>query len=270
MKKIIAFGGWIVPVIIAIVALWPQLNDFLKKKSLSYTVIESSKLLQNKGSIESQAKIIIGENTFTNPYVSYLEIENTGDIPIKKDDFEKPIFITTSSTNLLLYNVVDKFPNNLDVKLDNKDDTLVIEPLLLNAGDKIKIQFVSDEKPVFDVFTRIIGIREVKKLFVKIKPFPLEQIFNAVIFSIVFYLFILKDFKSSIKNSGMYEECLYMALSFIFIAFPVLYIFSKQFRDNIHWSYPILTLPGLIIWIKLLLKKNSSKSTNEDSVVENN
>jgi hypothetical protein len=279
MKKLVAFGGWLIPVIIAIVALLPPMKDLLKKKSLSYSVIESSKLIQNKGNFEEQTKIIIGENTFTNPYLSQLGIENTGGLPIKKDDFEMPITIKATSinkfiakkitsTNSYLFNVAEKSPSNLDVQISKKNNTLTIEPLLLNSGDKIIIQFVSDEKLSFNVTSRIAGIKEITKKIVKAKAFPFVQIINSISFTILFYLMFLWSLSSSIKNVKVYENLLYILVEIVLISLSVLMFLDKQIITNFHWTFPILLIPGIIIWSIYLFKQVRPKTNKEKQIID--
>ncbi|MGA2505925.1 MAG: hypothetical protein ABSF80_00420 [Chitinispirillaceae bacterium] len=256
MKKFLTF---IVPLLLLVAVSWPQIHDFFKKKELSYAVTEPSKIIQNIGPIESQTNIVIGEHKFSNPYVSFLEIENTGDFSIKKEDFEKPITITTSSETVLLYSVIEKVPKDLDVKLIKNADKITIEPLLLNSGDKIKVQFFGDEKPSLEVSARIVGIKEINQKIINTKRFPFEQFINSLIFILLWYLFLLWCFRADIKNIDLYETLLYTFAILIILIVSTLHIFTKLLSDNYYEPLYLLYLPALFIFSKIAWKRFKSK-----------
>jgi hypothetical protein len=248
MKKVIKFFAWFIPVIVAIIALFPQLIEYSKKKELSYNQIESSEL---KGPINSAVKFVINEKQYTELHVSFLEFENTGDIPITKDEFEKPITICLSERysiynplSLLFYTIVDRTPQELEVKLINNDtnltNSIIIEPLLLNPRDKFTVQFVTNQKPSsINVTARISGIKTLNQTQPKKVGVTFIQIINSYFFILllIFTFFLLLKNTLSLYPVYCVIESITTNIGYISICLFLLFTnFNDNFSTYLHWS----------------------------------
>ena len=262
MNKLTKIAIFIIPLLVLVAVSWPQLHDFWKKKELSYTV-ESSKLVQNKGALESEIKFIINEEKYTNLYIGFIKFENTGDIPIKREDFENSISVIINTNewanlSILLYNVIEKMPQDLNVKLFKSDtiyNEITIEPLLLNPGDKFNIQFVSNQNPSsIHVSSRILGIKGIKEIKQTTKSIiTFIQFVNTLNLLLVWYFMMFFVFTKYLSNNKIYINLL-ATFTTISIIINTVFIFNKSFTENYHWSFFFFYLPGIIIWTKLSWK----------------
>lgn len=108
-----------------------------------------------------QLKLVFGGREVRHPNIIVLRISNAGREEIRADDFTRPITIVFKRSKLLTRDVINQSSQDMDLtlKVDTSlPDEVTVNPLLLNAGEWIEIQFVTDgpvEKP--PVRARIAG-----------------------------------------------------------------------------------------------------------------
>ena len=136
----------------------------LSSKSLTLTV-KSTAELQPKG-IDSLdgIQLSVDGKTLDSPYVSVLELSNSGSRPIVTSDFEGPIRISTESpSKLVKVRPTSSTPLSLEPALSLAEGTVLLQPLLLNPGDTIRITAVATgAKPAFTARARAAGVTELK------------------------------------------------------------------------------------------------------------
>jgi hypothetical protein len=96
-----------------------------------------------------------------------IDIENTGNEPIRPEEFVKPlVFEFTANTRVISAEVTRTKPENLGATVSLDTSSVTVAPLLMNSGDEMSIKVLLrqfDGKVRGDA--RIVGIREVKRRF---------------------------------------------------------------------------------------------------------
>lgn len=148
----------IVPIVIYLISR--------NKKELSYEVSSSTLLAENQ-EFRDKLKIYIDEKEITSDiYLVLLKIVNSGNIPIREEDFSEDINVHLEG-ELLQAELKEKLPNNLTVKLDKEMSyfsLLIVKPLLLNKGDEFTLKILStkSEKGI-TINSRIVGVKQIEK-----------------------------------------------------------------------------------------------------------
>lgn len=142
----------------------------LSSKTLSLTV-KSTVELQPKG-IDSLdgIQLSVDGKALEAPYVSVLEFSNSGSRPIVTSDFEGPIRISTENpSKLVKVRITSSNPPSLEPALSLADGVFLLQPLLLNPGDTIRITVVAaGAKPVFTARARVAGVTEISIVDVQV------------------------------------------------------------------------------------------------------
>ena len=159
--------------IISVIAIGVSITLWLKGKSrkmLSYDILSSTSLVMRHDEIGKKIKITFEDKEIKdNVYLVLLKIVNNGNVPIEEKDFTQNISIETTSGTILIAEVKETYPSNLDVKIDNVGDGKTeLSPVLLNSKEEmiIKLLIKSTEGTIFKkedlkVKARVVGISEV-------------------------------------------------------------------------------------------------------------
>lgn len=161
-------GGIVSGIIILVISL--LINR--KKKVLSYKIISNNLLIKDSDNI----KIFYSNKEINNIYEVKIEINNAGNNEIKPDDYGKNISIVfDESINILSAIIKEKYPDDLDIDLDIKDNKVLLDKILLNKNDRFIIQFELTSKinssrekiENIQVSARIVGfkIKEKKPIY---------------------------------------------------------------------------------------------------------
>lgn len=157
-------GGIVSGIIILVISL--LINR--KKKVLSYKIISNNLLIKDSDNI----KIFYSNKEINNIYEVKIEINNAGNNEIKPDDYGKNISIVfDESINILSAIIKEKYPDDLDIDLDIKDNKVLLDKILLNKNDRFIIQFELTSKinssrekiENIQVSARIVGFKIKKK-----------------------------------------------------------------------------------------------------------
>lgn len=137
----------------------------LKDKKLTYEVVSYS-LINLSSTIQDEIEIrFLGEKV-TDLSAMNIEIKNSGDMPIRKEDFERNMIIDFGKdAEILKTSISYKFPSNLTPILSDQGNSMQILPLLLNPGDHFTIETIvskTSSDPRFDA--RIAGIKTPTKI----------------------------------------------------------------------------------------------------------
>lgn len=96
------------------------------------------------------------------PFVTTLVISNTGNIPIKREDYETPLQITLMNEAEIVQLRYILNPPEINTKVTFDTKKAQIAPALLNPDDSLIVQiFTKGGKPEFSVGARILGIKHV-------------------------------------------------------------------------------------------------------------
>jgi hypothetical protein len=149
-----ANAGWIgfVSLVITVVSLAAAFYFYFRphrSKRLSWEYTSANRIIQvsKTGRHQLPVKVMYGEDVVENPNLIVLRIANGGRQEIRKDDFDRPITIEFRESGLLALDVIDKSTPNMNItfKVDTTaPNKVTVNPLLLNEGDWLDLQFVTD------------------------------------------------------------------------------------------------------------------------------
>lgn len=95
----------------------------------------------------------------TNPIVTGFVVKNTGTVPLRESEFEKPVTFAFPKAKINTFALVD-FPKDTAAYLDTSDDRTYAQVRLgsMNRGESFKVQFLVDgESADYEITSRIIG-----------------------------------------------------------------------------------------------------------------
>ncbi|ROM99446.1 hypothetical protein [Pseudomonas brassicacearum] len=159
-----AWNAWdwkfVASTVIAIAALVvPQVD--LSSRSLTVRLLSSSPL-QPALNIQNLQISLNGQNV-ESPYVSTIELVNTGSKPITSADFDGVLQIKMANdAKLISAEITSTTPKNIPAQVATSGNKAAISPYLSNPKDAVTIAAItSGPRPTFEVHARIVGINEV-------------------------------------------------------------------------------------------------------------
>jgi hypothetical protein len=165
-KEVVVTGkAWdwkfIATTVIAIAALVvPQID--LSSRSLTVRLLATSPL-QPALNIQNLQISLNGQNV-ESPYISTIELINTGSKPILSADFDGALQIQMANdAKLLSAEITSTTPKNIPAQVTTSGNKTAISPFLSNPKDSLTIATItSGPRPAFEVRARIVGINEVE------------------------------------------------------------------------------------------------------------
>ena len=154
--------------ILAFVAVGISIVIYLlqkQRKNIEYDVLSSTPVLTELEEGIGTIQLVFNGVPVANPRLVVIRLINCGNLPIKSDDYEKPIsFIFLDEENCILSAVLtEKSPDNLEISLSYKKNTVTLEPALLNPQDSLDIKLlVSGKKCPIKVDARICGVHKIR------------------------------------------------------------------------------------------------------------
>ncbi|TAJ20780.1 MAG: hypothetical protein EPO47_05160 [Rugosibacter sp.] len=145
-----------------VVPVWLWQAD-LSSKALTLT-IKSAVDLQPQGLDQLEGiQVSIDGNPLRTPFVSVLELTNTGSRPILAADFEGPLKIAVAKPSVVVKVLLGSAtPTSLEPRADLIESLVAVKPLLLNPGDVIRLTVVTaDARPEYSIRGRIAGVQKV-------------------------------------------------------------------------------------------------------------
>ena len=123
----------------------PLIIYFLQKskKRLAYEVVSNTQLVGVKSEVQNKIKIHYENKIVENVHLVSIRIINSGNQPISIDDFARPISIQLgSNTNILTCEVLEQSPKDLDISILKMQNSVEIQPLLLNPNDSFNLNIL--------------------------------------------------------------------------------------------------------------------------------
>ena len=158
--------------------LWQSVGAFLvvgativiyflrrRKKRFAYEIISSSSLLSMRDELERNLEIRYGGHEVKDVHLINLKFYNSGNVPIKSEDFERCISIDFGGESRVLSSeVMDTNPQSLEIEYDTSKSTIKLDPVLINSKDSFSIKaLVSDYQNELDVDARIVGVSSIRR-----------------------------------------------------------------------------------------------------------
>lgn len=157
---------FIVPIAIFLLSpLWTA--NFKDTKNLEYTIISESKIAGKDTKFKDwpNIKILYQDKELDEASFIKIHFKNTGNIPVTKEDFHKPLTITfDENSNVAGFRKVVSYPEGLELNSTTDKHSVSIDPLLLNAGDTFLIElFVKGKASIEAITARITGVQDIKE-----------------------------------------------------------------------------------------------------------
>lgn len=136
-----------------------------KRKKLSYEIISKTGILSASEEISGKFQILFQGETVKNVHLLMVRFCNTGNLPITTGDYERLVSLNfKKSERILSAEVSETTPPNLFAKLRTTNQSIELDPILLNPGDSISIKIlISEYQNEFEIDGRIVGVRSVEK-----------------------------------------------------------------------------------------------------------
>lgn len=164
-EVLVTWKAWdwkfIATTVIALAALVASQVD-LSSRSLTVRLLATSPL-QPAQNIQNLQISLNGQNV-ESPYISTIELSNTGSKPILSSDFDGALQIQMANeAKLISAEITSTTPKNIPVRVATSENKTAISPFLSNPKDSITIATItSGPRPAFEVRARIVGINEVE------------------------------------------------------------------------------------------------------------
>jgi hypothetical protein len=115
--------------------------------------------------MQGKAQVIYDGKTISDARLVVLKIWNTGNLPIVISDYDVPVKLSFGKdAEVLDFEVLETSPNNLQVTVKQDGQDLVLEPVLLNSQDSIKIKILLTKfNNIFSVDARIVGVKQIMR-----------------------------------------------------------------------------------------------------------
>lgn len=115
-----------------------------KPKRFGWQVTSKVQIINFKGQ-SLPLKVVYDGHDVYSPNIIVFRVGNSGKAPILREDYDGPVRITFTKGRLLAADVSKKFDETIDVNLmRDSQNSVSFTPSLLNAGEWVEFQFVTD------------------------------------------------------------------------------------------------------------------------------
>jgi hypothetical protein len=153
--------------ILASVAICITLTLFLiarRRRSLSYLLSDTRVLGVHEAVNPSRVKILFDGAPVTDVRLVMIMVNNSGNEPIRAEDFERPLrFSWAEPAGILAAEVEEANPEALQPTVKIGTNEIVLEPLLLNPGDWLRIKILINQAGKVSVDARVVGVKRISK-----------------------------------------------------------------------------------------------------------
>ena len=207
------------------------------KKQLSYEIISNTQLVGVENEIKDRITILYDEKKVVNVHLISIRFVNDGNQPISVDDFAMPINVKLGSgTNILTCEVLEQSPNELNASIIKMEDSVKIQPLLLNSNDNFTLNILlNDYDESLYITTRIKGIKSIgpyKKSKFTIVNLAITTHFFIGILGMFGTRYGRENNSDFISDVGIVAFAIYMTLAVLVICIAIINLLKQQFyRD---------------------------------------
>jgi hypothetical protein len=159
VRSILAVLALLTSILLFFVGQW-----WWRRKLLTYTVSDV-RLLRVHRDVKERVQILFDGNPANDVALVIITINNSGHEAIRGSDFERALeFNFGVNSRMLTLEIVEKHPKTLRPELKSSLTGFVLEPLLLNKGDWIKVKVLVNEMAALEVDGRVAGVREIRRV----------------------------------------------------------------------------------------------------------
>jgi hypothetical protein len=227
-----------ISVIVAVILFIASILVNRKKKSLIYEMLAFTPILSVGDALKEKIKVTYDNEPVDNIKLGVMKIQNDGNVPIKPDDFIKPLaFFFGEESQILNFEILESRPPGIVSKFEKKDGILLFDPLYLNQNDYFIFRFIVSnlkEQPVAAPYDRLVGVKMLNKVVTSYKQFFITFLLTMVLLittgitvsiSTVFYL----NDRASIRNQPLYLifTSILVGITFLFLVYFSIQEFKK-------------------------------------------
>jgi hypothetical protein len=193
-----SFWDVAVALVIALASAGWAVNQYYRnRKMLVYEIISNFPIVNVDNKLSSRVKVFFDKKQISNAYISMLLIKNDGG-PIPSKDFEGPLVISMGgNARIMASDVIDRFPDDLEVKVSIKDKEVHISPLLLNSNDQILLKLIGTDFDDIKITGRIVGVSEIRS---GIRAYTAFDKFLSTLYGISIICLVLSFIASETNN----------------------------------------------------------------------
>lgn len=193
----------------------------LSSKEISFEVVSSTGLDPAEKELVQGLAVNVDGEVVPMPFLSVLLIRNTGSRPIPSDDFEGPIEIRVQTpTKILRSEVADSKPPDLRPQIHSAEGTILLNPLLLNPGDTIKLNILSSvAPPSFVVRGRVSGVPSIEVIKPKSTKTSFRywfQVFFGVVLLSIYVVQLVQALQAYRRRSVIQVWTIFVAFTTLF------------------------------------------------------
>ena len=152
--------------IITIVAVFVIFVLQLRKKTLTYTVLTNSGVVPGPGEGKSNIQIRFKGKVVPKVRLVEIRIKNSGNLPIKPEDYIEPLSLRLPNSEILSSEVRDAHSLGayIEKKLSNQSE-IVLGKTLLNPTDFFDVKvLLADGDADLSLAGRIVGVSKIRNL----------------------------------------------------------------------------------------------------------
>lgn len=156
-------AGLAITIVLGLAAIGVSIWLYLKQRSrkgLSKDV-QVTRLVSVHGEARDKITIQYEGEQIKQVHLIEVALKNSGNVPIRPEDFERPITIELGDGTPLTVDVADSTPDKLKPEVQSTPRGIELQPLLLNEDDSLKVKILVRDftgKITFDY--RIAGISQ--------------------------------------------------------------------------------------------------------------
>ncbi len=250
-------------------------------------MLSSSSIVNDTSQLEGKVQVLFSGKRLNNLEAISVRIANSGNVPIKKNEFEKEIQLSFGKdARVIMARVPYTYPKKISVKTSFKGDMVTVTPLLLNPGDQFIIEsFVTGSISTIELDTRIEGITQTTPLayshhgFIKRKNI-LILIGGCLSYLVYMYTALLLS-DTFRKTASQFKLTFLIRSEIVFIFLSALVssviLFGQYFKDMAYFTslkiYLIVFLISSIFVVlpfRILLRSIKNKLTGQLDIYDVN
>jgi hypothetical protein len=130
--------------VLAALAIGVTLGIYLlnkRRKSLSYRIVSKTKLLSVDEAIGGRVQILLDGEPAANLGLVLIDVENTGNEPIRSEDFVRPlVFLFPARAAVISAEITKAKPSNLGATVSFDSSSVTLAPTLMNPADSVSLK----------------------------------------------------------------------------------------------------------------------------------
>ncbi len=218
---------WLIALVASIAAIIIPIlyNTFTREqRSFSYEIISFDKLITLPQDHLSGLTLQYKGMPVEEPYLTIVKMQNTGNVPIKKTEFDKPISIKyKENVKVLEASITGKEPETIETSLSIDTNQITLSPTLLNPGDSLIIRVLTTKTDKsLTVSGRIVGVNQLTKRLGANKSLEPRQAMFLVTCGLVIFVIVLNIRFASFSRKVLPEQLLLKQLWLLILTLAAL------------------------------------------------